>query len=95
MITDIFEYHIIVTGFVQGVGYRLFAYQLAQQYGIHGWVKNNYDGSVELLIQGYKSDLDFYIDYLRKGPNYSEVKDILIIEKKSPLNLYESFNIRY
>ena len=43
---------IIVSGRVQGVGFRYRALHAAQSLGLTGWVKNNYDGSVEMELQG-------------------------------------------
>ncbi len=44
--------HFIVSGRVQGVGFRYTAYQVANSYGLTGWVRNCYDGTVELEVQG-------------------------------------------
>ena len=46
------NYHIVVTGRVQGVGFRWSTHELALQYGLVGQVKNEWDGSVTIDIQG-------------------------------------------
>lgn len=50
--------HIIFTGRVQGVGFRFTAYSIARRFGIAGFVKNLYDGSVEMLAQGEPQDVE-------------------------------------
>jgi len=67
---------ITVKGFVQGVGFRYFAYKKAKEYGITGYVKNLFNGDVEAEAQG-KSGL--IIDFLRElqiGPSGSFVKSV-------------------
>lgn len=44
--------HYVVSGRVQGVGFRYTAYQVANSYGLTGWVRNCYDGTVEMEVQG-------------------------------------------
>ena len=46
------------TGDVQGVGFRFRAYHAANSLGLTGWVRNEYDGSVTLEVQGEKSGID-------------------------------------
>ena len=46
------RYHVIFYGQVQGVGFRYRAYYAAYQLGLTGWVRNCYDGSVEMEVQG-------------------------------------------
>ena len=48
------QLRIIVSGKVQGVGYRYFSQMKAVQYGVKGWVKNLADSSVEIIAQGDK-----------------------------------------
>lgn len=50
--------HLTVTGRVQGVGYRWFVRQLAEQLGVSGWVRNREDGSVEAEAEGSAKALD-------------------------------------
>jgi acylphosphatase len=48
----LYRVHVIVEGRVQGVGYRMFTLDLAQQFKVSGFVKNRYDGRVEAEIEG-------------------------------------------
>jgi acylphosphatase len=50
--------HIIFIGRVQGVGFRFTAHSIAQRCGIIGFVRNLYDGSVEMLVQGEMIDVE-------------------------------------
>ena len=61
---------IIVTGTVQGVGFRFFCNQQAQNLNLFGWVKNLPDGSVVSLVEGNQEPIQLYYTLLQKGsPN--------------------------
>ncbi|MBT1177914.1 acylphosphatase [Bifidobacterium callimiconis] len=70
--------HIIVTGLVQGVGFRYFTTIQARQYGITGWVRNKHDGSVEIEAQGQADALGQFTGQLRKGPRWSQVEHVTV-----------------
>jgi acylphosphatase len=70
--------HLIITGSVQGIGYRQFVKQNARKLGLTGWVKNLANGSVEAVVQGNKEVINQLISLCRKGPFLSEVKDVQI-----------------
>lgn len=55
------------TGFVQGVGFRFRAYHSAQLLGLTGWVRNEYDGSVTMEVQGERQKIDSMIDKIQNG----------------------------
>ena len=65
-----------ITGKVQGVGFRYFVLQQAQELGINGWVSNKPNGDVEALAQGEKADLEQFIAKVKKGPSFSRVEDV-------------------
>lgn len=54
-------------GWVQGVGFRYRAKQAADLYGCTGWVKNEYDGSVTMEIQGSEDQIDNVILAIERG----------------------------
>ena len=56
--------HIVFYGSVQGVGFRYRAYYAAQACGVSGWVRNCYDGSVEMEAEGTPRDIDDLIEAL-------------------------------
>lgn len=82
-----------VTGQVQCVGYRYHTLSFAQQLGITGWVKNIYDGSVEILAEGTEAQLEAFIPYVREGPRFARV-DGLVKEELDGTKEYYQFTIK-
>ena len=72
----------IVRGRVQGVGFRWFVEREAHILGIAGWVRNNADGSVEVLGQGSRDQLLGLRLRLRQGPRAARVDDVEEFESK-------------
>ncbi len=62
--TEPIRKHIIFHGWVQGVGFRYYAENKARQLGLTGWVRNLYDGTVEMEVQGRESEIDELILFL-------------------------------
>jgi len=91
----IHEVHMIISGFVQGVGYRKWAKQIARENSIVGWVKNREDGAVEIFAQGIKDTLESYIRACQKGPEISHVEDVVIRWKHIDSIQYMSFDVLY
>lgn len=86
--------HLVVHGRVQGVGFRATAKQIADQLDIHGWVKNNSNGTVEIDAEGDPDHLSKFIDKLNEGPTpFSKVRAVDIIEEASEKG-YEKFKIK-
>jgi len=71
---------VVVEGFVQGVGFRHFAYRAALRLGLSGWVRNRADGSVELLISGSPDAIETMLAELRRGPSGARVRSVLLAE---------------
>jgi len=65
--------HAVITGRVQGVGYRAWAANRATQMGLKGWVRNRRDGSVEALVAGPSEAVDRMVAWARQGPPSSAV----------------------
>jgi acylphosphatase len=65
-----------VRGRVQGVGFRWFVEREAHILGISGWVRNNHDGSVEVLAMGTSEQLAGLRSRLQEGPRAARVDDI-------------------
>lgn len=86
------HYHMVVRGYVQGVGFRYFARITASKYGISGWVRNNMDGSVEIDAEGKGINMIKFIEVIKEGNRFSSVDDISIDELNSFEN-YRSFEI--
>ena len=66
----------IIDGRVQGVFYRASAYDMAQQIGVKGWVRNLSDGRVEALIQGEQDRVEKMLDWFWQGPGNSRVSSV-------------------
>ncbi|MGA7377701.1 MAG: acylphosphatase [Candidatus Sulfotelmatobacter sp.] len=67
---------LVIRGRVQGVGFRWFVEREAHTLGIAGWVRNNADGSVEVLAQGTRDQLFALHSRLREGPRAARVDGV-------------------
>ncbi|WP_098406291.1 acylphosphatase [Paramicrobacterium agarici] len=65
---------VIVTGIVQGVGFRFSARREAARLGVTGWVRNRSDGSVEAAVQGDAERVTDMLRWLRTGPSSANVR---------------------
>ena len=70
----------IVSGRVQGVGYRFFVHRAAAIEGVHGWVRNLPDGNVEIRAEGDASVLERFERKIRQGPPSARVEDVDITD---------------
>ena len=75
----------IVRGRVQGVGYRWFVDHEARQLGLAGWVRNNFDGTVEVLAMGSEQQQADLRSRLRQGPRAARVDEV----QESPAELVD------
>jgi acylphosphatase len=67
-----------IFGDVQGVGFRFFAERHARQLGIEGFVRNRYDGAVEVQAEGNAAALEEFLNQLRHGPRAARVQDVKV-----------------
>jgi len=70
--------HIVISGKVQGVGFRYWLYKAATQRNIGGWVRNKISGEVEALIIGNDEDINYLIRLCEKGPLLSKVTKVKV-----------------
>ena len=82
----------MVRGRVQGVGFRWFVEREAHTLRIAGWVRNNHDGSVEVLAQGSRDQLSGLHSRLREGPRAARVDNVEVSEAR-PVAGLSSFRI--
>jgi acylphosphatase len=82
----------LISGRVQGVGYRYFAEQSAHRTGVTGWAANLDDGRVEVHANGTPAQLDDYEALLRTGPRFSDVRSVESTEV--PVLELSGFHIR-
>lgn len=86
--------NLIVKGNVQGVFFRENTKNMAKKLGLKGYAKNLPDGTVEVIAEGNKKELDKLIEFCKIGPSSAKVEDIIISFEK-PKNEFKDFEIRY
>lgn len=69
-----------VSGRVQGVAYRAWARDQAEELGLVGWVRNEDDGSVSAYLVGPEGRVDEMIARMRRGPPAANVVDVVVVE---------------
>ena len=72
--------HLVISGRVQGVGFRFHMERKARALGVAGWVRNRRDGSVEATVQGAPEAVEAMIEAARRGPRSSVVTDVRVSE---------------
>jgi acylphosphatase len=82
----------VISGRVQGVGFRFFAERAAREAGVRGWVRNLPDGTVETIVEGEEAAVIRYLDRLRVGPIGGLVTRME--PQTAPLQGFSSFEIR-
>ncbi len=85
--------HIIVSGLVQGVGYRFFVSRKAEGLGLTGFVRNLPDGNVEVLAGGHRGLIEDLVAALKIGPRAARVKAVSL-EWVTSSEEYDRFEIR-
>lgn len=70
---------VIITGRVQGVGYRDWTQAVARQLGLRGWVRNRVDETVEALFAGDAATIDRMVAACRRGPSIARVDAVDVI----------------
>jgi len=70
------RFHAIVKGYVQGVGFRYDGLDAAVVLRVNGWVRNLWDGDVEVMAEGERDTLEKLIAVLRRGPRAAHVSGV-------------------
>jgi acylphosphatase len=83
----------LVRGRVQGVGFRWFVEREAHILKLTGWVRNNPDGTVEVLAMGTRDHLDTLLSRLQEGPRAARVDDVQASDAE-PIAGVTSFQVR-
>ena len=91
---NIETYTLLLSGRVQGVGFRYFAEMRAARYNIKGYVRNIYDNMVEIICQGEPENIDKFILEVKKGPSFSLINQ-LNMEEIINAPVYDVFEIKY
>jgi acylphosphatase len=92
--SDNHRVHLWASGRVQGVCFRMFTQREAQELGLVGWVRNLYDGRVEIVAEGARELLDRFVAWCRHGPPYAEVSR-LEQQDEQATSEFRGFRIRY
>ena len=80
----------VVTGRVQGVGFRYEMQREARKHGVAGWVRNRNDGSVEAVIQGEQDAVEAVIAWARHGPRSARVTDVQVTKTSGEFSGFET-----
>ncbi len=82
----------LIRGGVQGVGYRFFAQRAAAEHQVVGYVRNEPDGSVEVLAEGPATNVEAFKNDLAAGPQWVRVEQVEEINL-DPSGAYTSFRV--
>lgn len=86
--------HAIVLGLVQGVGFRYFTLWEAARLGVTGYVRNLPDGSVEVVAEGTKEQLEKLLERLQQGPPAAKVRKV-ITKWSEAKGEFDRFGVRF
>jgi acylphosphatase len=84
---------LVISGRVQGVGFRFFVEAVARQEGVGGWVRNLPDGAVEALIEGDEEAVNRVEGKIRRGPPAARIEHVET-ESETPGGSRLAFEIR-
>lgn len=85
--------HAFVEGIVQGVGFRAYVIDCAARLRLVGWVRNTWQGEVEVVAEGPRSQLESLLEMLRKGPPAAYVERVRQ-EWETATGEYSRFQVR-
>jgi acylphosphatase len=82
----------VISGRVQGVGFRYFTQEAALREGVTGWVRNLADGRVEALAEGDEEAVARLERAVRAGPRGARI-DRLLVDDEEPTGAYYTFSV--
>ena len=85
--------HLLLQGRVQGVSFRYYTMQEARSHGLTGWVRNLWDGRVEVLLEGDDDAVKRMIAWCQQGPPSAVVEDVEIAWEE-PTAEFSNFRVR-
>src|SRR5919108_4462076 len=83
-----------VRGRVQGVGFRFFVIEAAEDLGLVGWVANDRDGSLRCVAEGPRQTVERFLERLRTGPPAARVDDVRAAWSE-PTGEFSNFGVRF
>ncbi len=81
--------HLVISGRVQGVGFRYSMSEEAARLGVTGWVRNRRDGSVEAVIDGAPDEVEGILAWARRGPRGASVTGVEVSEIPESFERFE------
>lgn len=72
----------VIQGIVQGVFFRKFSKDNAEELNLKGFVRNLENGDVEIIVEGDTNKIEKYREILKKGPPHSQIRNIIAEDKK-------------
>ena len=85
--------HVLISGHVQGVFFRIFVFGKANNLNLRGWVKNTQDDRVEAIFQGPEEKIQQMISWCHQGSPSSKVEKIKVSKLKQE-QVFSNFEIR-
>lgn len=90
------EIHLLISGQVQGVGFRYSTRQKARALGVRGWVRNTPDGRVEITAEGGTESIEALLQWCQSGPPASRVTNVEVVRRnEAPEIVFSEFEVRY
>lgn len=73
---------LVISGTVQGVFFRQFCKENADKLELKGFARNLESGDVEIILEGEDKQIEKMVELCRKGPKYSQIRNVLVEERK-------------
>jgi acylphosphatase len=86
--------HVWIKGRVQGVCFRAYTQEVAEQLGLTGWVRNLPDGRVEAVFEGEEAKVRDMVKWCHGGPSYARVTEVTVVEEEYKEEFHQ-FSLRY
>ncbi len=86
--------HVIISGRVQGVFFRVETKRAADGFGVLGWVRNLREGSVEAMLEGDQERVDALLEWCKEGPPHAQVSDVKL-DWQDYTGEFSGFDISY
>ncbi len=81
--------HLVISGRVQGVGFRYSMAEEAERLHVTGWVRNRRDGTVEAVVDGAADAVDTLVAWARRGPLSARVSEVQVTEVAGSFERFE------
>ncbi len=85
--------HAVVAGRVQGVGFRFFTQRHAVKLGLRGWVRNRWNGTVELVAEGPRPEVEELLAAIRRGPRPGTTRSVEV-DWQEATGEFSTFRVR-